>query len=51
MSFGDLILWPGTKVCEYLGVDPTADAGLIRWMINTLFYLFVMLGAVWIFAV
>lgn len=39
MSFSELFLWPGTKVCEYLGVDPTSDAGLIRWMINTLVYL------------
>ena len=43
MTFSDIVLWPGTKACEYLGVDPIADAGLIRWMINTLFYLVVSL--------
>jgi hypothetical protein len=35
----DLILWPGTKVCERLGIDPKGDAGLIRSMFNMLFYL------------
>ena len=48
MSFSDYILWPGTKVCERLGVDPTSDAGLIRWMINTLVYLIVALALVWV---
>lgn len=32
-------LWPGTKVCQMLGIDPDGDAGLIRWMINTIVYL------------
>ena len=48
MSLADAILWPGTKVCERLGVDPESDAGLLRWMFNTLFYLFVCLIIVWI---
>ncbi|MDU9004340.1 hypothetical protein [Sedimentitalea todarodis] len=48
MSLFDAILWPGTKVCERLGVDPEGDAGLIRWMINTLVYLVVGLIFVWI---
>jgi hypothetical protein len=50
MSLADAILWPGTKVCERLGVDPESDAGLLRWMFNTLFYLFVGLIIVWIAA-
>jgi len=48
MNLADAILWPGTKVCEYLGVDPKADAGLIRWFINTLVYLILSLAVVWI---
>lgn len=40
------LLWPGTKVCQQLGVDPDSDAGLIRWMINTLVYLVVGLAVV-----
>lgn len=51
MSLAEAILWPGTKVCEKLGVDPESDAGLIRWMINTLVYLCVGLVIVWITAV
>ncbi|MFT5743954.1 MAG: hypothetical protein ACI86S_002033, partial [Paracoccaceae bacterium] len=38
MKLSEAFLWPGTKFCERLGVDPEGDAGLIRWMINTLFY-------------
>lgn len=48
MSIAELILWPGTKLCERLGIDPESDAGLIRWMINTLVYLVVGLAIVWI---
>lgn len=48
MTFSEIILWPGTKACEYLGVDPSADAGLIRWMINTLVYLVVLLTVVFL---
>lgn len=48
MSLSELILLPGTKVCERMGIDPESDAGLIRWMINTLFYLVVGLVIVWI---
>lgn len=47
MKFADILLWPGTKVCEYLGTDPTADAGLIRWMVNTVVYLVVALAILW----
>lgn len=47
MSFADVILLPGTLVCRRLGVDPNSDAGLIRWMINTLFYLTVGIVSIW----
>ncbi len=47
MSLNEIFLWPGTKVCEMMGVDPEADAGLIRWSINTFFYLVVGLLVVW----
>ncbi|MHA6323622.1 hypothetical protein [Roseivivax sp. CAU 1753] len=42
-----IFLWPGTKVCQRLGVDPEGEAGLIRWMVNTLFYLIICLIVVW----
>tara|TARA_R110000850_G_scaffold22172_14_gene64719 strand:- start:1055 stop:1210 length:156 start_codon:yes stop_codon:yes gene_type:complete len=48
MSLSEAFLWPGTKVCERLGVDPEGDAGLIRWMINTLVYLVLSLIVVWV---
>ena len=48
MTISEAILWPGTKVCQYLGVDPDADTGLIRWMINTLIYLVISLFVLWI---
>lgn len=48
MTFADLILWPGTKICERLGVEPTSDGGLIRSMFNTFFYLIVFLIIAWI---
>ncbi|WP_299027839.1 hypothetical protein [uncultured Sulfitobacter sp.] len=51
MSFSKAFLWPGTKVCEHLGVDPESDAGLIRWMVNTLVYLIISLVFVWIVVV
>lgn len=44
----DAFLWPGTKVCQYLGVNPEDDMGLIRSMFNMLFYLTVSLIIVWI---
>ena len=47
MKIFEIFLWPGTKFCEYIEVDPTADAGLIRWMVNTLVYLFVSLMVLW----
>ena len=51
MSLTQAFLWPGTKVCERLGVDPEGEAALIRWMVNTLVYLVVGLIAVWVIAV
>ena len=51
MTVSDVILWPGTKVCERLGIDPRSDAALIRWMINTFFYLAVSLIVLWIIVV
>jgi len=48
MTFAEAFLWPGTKICERLGVDPESDAGMIRWMINTLVYLSVSLLGVWV---
>lgn len=51
MSLSEMILWPGTKVCEHLGVNPEGEAALIRWMVNTLVYLVVGLIIVWIFVV
>lgn len=51
MTISDIFLWPGTKVCERLGVDPRGEAGLIRWMVNTLVYLVISLTVVWIVVV
>lgn len=47
MTFSEILLWPGTKVCERFGIDPYSDAGLLRWMINTLFYLVLGLAVLW----
>ncbi len=49
MTFVDIILWPGTKVCERLGIEPESDAGLVRSMFNMLIYLVVILGGIWAF--
>ncbi|WP_299845865.1 hypothetical protein [uncultured Jannaschia sp.] len=48
MTPSEIFLWPGTKVCERLGVDPKGEAGLLRWMVNTLVYLILSLAVVWI---
>jgi len=48
MTLTQTLLWPGTKVCEFLGTDPEADAGLIRSMSNMLIYTTVGLVIVWI---
>ncbi len=49
MTLSDAILWPGTQICKRMGVDPEADAGLIRSMCNMLVYLVVILFGMWIF--
>lgn len=48
MTMVDVLLWPGTKICERMGVDPTSDAGLIRSMFNMIVYLIVILGLMWV---
>ncbi|WP_187393751.1 hypothetical protein [Oceaniovalibus sp. ACAM 378] len=48
MSLSEAFLWPGTKVCERMGVNPEGEAGLLRWLVNTLVYLVVCLTVVWI---
>ena len=48
MRLDEAFLWPGTKVCERLGVNPEGDGALLRWMVNTLVYLVVSLLVVWI---
>ena len=47
MSLTAIFLWPGTKICGFLGVDPEGDAGLIRSMFNMIVYLVVILGFMW----
>jgi len=51
MTLSEAFLWPGTKVCEKAGVDPEGEAGLLRWLVNTLVYLALSLFVVWIFVV
>ena len=48
MWFVNLLLWPGTQVCLRLGIEPESDMGLVRSMFNMIFYLVVILGAMWI---
>ena len=48
MSITDVLLWPGTKICERLGVNPEGDAGLIRSMFNMIVYLTVILSIIWL---
>jgi hypothetical protein len=47
MTLTKFLLWPGNKACLLMGVDPSKDAGLIRWMFNTLFYLCILLAVTW----
>lgn len=51
MKLAKAFLWPGTKACEYLRVDPEGEAGLLRWLVNTIVYLVLSLIVVWIFVV
>ncbi|SMX48905.1 hypothetical protein [Maliponia aquimaris] len=48
MKLSEVFLYPGTKCCERLGVNPESDAGLIRWMFNTIIYTVVGIVVVWI---
>lgn len=48
MTLGKLLLWPGTKICERMGVNPEDDAGLIRSMFNMIVYISFGLALVWI---
>lgn len=48
-KIADVLLWPGTKICQLFGVAPTEDMGLIRSMFNMLVYLCILLPIVWIF--
>ena len=48
MKLSEAFLLPGTTACQRLGVNPEADAGLIRWMFNTIFYLVAGMIVVWI---
>jgi len=48
MTITQVLLWPGTKICERMGLDPEADAGLIRSMFNMIVYLAVCLMILWI---
>lgn len=48
MFLVNILLWPGTKICERLGLDPTADQGLIRSMFNMIIWLTVLLGVLWV---
>ncbi|SDW09874.1 hypothetical protein [Litoreibacter albidus] len=44
----EFLLWPGTKICNLLGIPPADDMGLIRSMFNMLVYLCVLLPVLWI---
>jgi hypothetical protein len=44
----NFILWPGTKVCEHLGIDPKGDLGLLRSFINMLIMMPIGLFIVWV---
>ncbi|SHE98310.1 hypothetical protein SAMN05444273_103344 [Litoreibacter ascidiaceicola] len=47
-KIAEILLWPGTKICQFFGIQPTDDAGLIRSMFNMLVYLCILLPIVWI---
>lgn len=33
-----ILLWPGTRIVEKLGIDPESDIGLLRSMFNTIIW-------------
>jgi len=41
----------GYKSLHEFRIDPEGEGSLVRWMINTLVYLFVSLAFVWLIAV
>lgn len=43
----DILFWPGNAICRKLGIDPGGDAGLLRWMLNSLIYLVICLTILW----
>ncbi|MEP5762641.1 MAG: hypothetical protein ABJ327_25640 [Litoreibacter sp.] len=49
MTVAEILLWPGTKICEKLGVKPDEDAGLIRSMFNMIVYLVILLPLLLLF--
>ncbi len=38
-SLGALLLWPGTFMCKYFGVNPEEEMGLMRSFFNFMFWL------------
>ena len=36
--FVAILIWPGTKITEKLGIDPESEVGLLRSMFNTLIW-------------
>ena len=48
MVIVNALLWPGTKICEAMGIDPESDQGLLRSMFNMLTYLTVALAVLWL---
>lgn len=45
--FANIIFWPGNTICRKLGVDPDGDAGLLRWLLNSIIYLVICLIILW----
>ena len=39
----DILFWPGNTICRKMGIDPDGDAGLLRWLLNSLIYTIVSL--------
>lgn len=36
--FVKVLVWPGSKIVEKLGIDPASDIGLLRSMFNTIIW-------------
>ncbi|MGC1504406.1 MAG: hypothetical protein WA782_09745 [Sulfitobacter sp.] len=45
--FADILFWPGNAICRKLNIDPNGDAGLLRWLLNSLIYLIISLIILW----